>query len=492
MIKDTIKIHDRFTFELKLEFPAEEGVNTTEYNVNSWMFIPASLEINKVTFPKESFFNNLKNLIRFTTPVCLLRDMTVGENSPIKKLENAAFRFSSTPDAENRVKYIQRLKLFASVFAKSMQDSIDLAKKIKPTEDQYHLFEAILKETKLTLESYRSVIPKLRVPTIKKKDFNRFLLTDEYISLFTEYKLLRMGEFLERTGKLGAAKSELLEKIYSFARNEMDYRSGQGYIAVIDPESDNEAFLHRISMLKKYAGSTLFLNVQTSRDGQLAEQLLFSLAAGFSMVFATAIAFWSQSKYGNFTMPFFIALVLSYMAKDRIKEIARVYMSGQLNKLFYDFRTLITNSDGYELGFIKESMSYPEFNKLPEEIQSARRRTINTDVDYEPKDEKIISYRKRIHIYSKKLRRSERAKDFAGITDVMRFNLTSFTRMMDDPERDLLYPTGNGVHYVKGHRVYHLNLLINYISPTGTNFKRFRIVMNRQGIVRIDRIKIKL
>ena len=105
-------------------------------------------------------------------------------------------------------------------------------------------------------------------------------------------------------------------------------------------------------------------------------------------------------------------------------------MSGQLNKLFYDFRTLITNSDGYELGFIKESMSYPEFNKLPEEIQSARRRTINTDVDYEPKDEKIISYRKRIHIYSKKLRRSERAKDFAGITDVMRFNLTSFTRSL--------------------------------------------------------------
>lgn len=492
MIKDTIKIHDRYTFELKLEFPAEDGVNITEYNVNSWLFIPAALEINKVTFPKEAFFNSLKNLIRFTTPVCLLRDMTVGENSPVSKLEKAAFRFSSQPIAENRVKYVQRLKLFASVFAKSLQDSIDLAKKIKPVEDQIHLFDAILKETEIALSAYRAVIPKLRVPTLKKKDFNRFLLTDEYISLLTEYKLLRMGEFLERTGKSGEVKSQLLQKIFSFARKEMDYRVEQGYMSVIEPESDNEAFLHRISMLKKYAGSTLFLNVQTSRDGQLAEQLLFSLAAGLSMVFATAVAFWSQSKYGNFTMPFFVALVLSYMAKDRIKEIARGYMSGQLNKLFYDFRTLITNSDGYELGFIKESMSYPDFEKLPEEIRSARRRTINTDVEYEPKDEKIISYRKRIHIYSKKLRRSERAKDFAGITDVMRFNLTSFIRMMDDPERDLLYPTGTGVHYVKGHRVYHLNLLINYISPTGTNFKRFRIVLNRQGIVRIDRIKIKL
>ena len=37
------------------------------------------------------------------------------------------------------------------------------------------------------------------------------------------------------------------------------------------------------------------------------------------MIFATGIAFAFQQKYGNFTIPLFVALVISYMLKDRIK-----------------------------------------------------------------------------------------------------------------------------------------------------------------------------
>lgn len=62
------------------------------------------------------------------------------------------------------------------------------------------------------------------------------------------------------------------------------------------------------------------------------------LAAGLSMVFATVVSFSFQQTYGNFTMPLFIALVVSYMFKDRIKDLMHYWFANKLGSKFYDYK----------------------------------------------------------------------------------------------------------------------------------------------------------
>ena len=69
--------------------------------------------------------------------------------------------------------------------------------------------------------------------------------------------------------------------------------------------------------------------------------MIFSTAAGLTMILATAIAIYSQYKFGIFTMAFFITRVMSYVFKDRIKEIARDCLSSKLLRFSYEQKVRI-------------------------------------------------------------------------------------------------------------------------------------------------------
>jgi len=71
----------------KLGFYARRKKKVSEFAVNIWIFIPNSLDINPSTYDKKDFYRDLKSNIRLITPVYLLRDITVGDDSPIQKLE---------------------------------------------------------------------------------------------------------------------------------------------------------------------------------------------------------------------------------------------------------------------------------------------------------------------------------------------------------------------------------------------------------------------
>ena len=100
-----------------------------------------------------------------------------------------------------------------------------------------------------------------------------------------------------------------------------------------------------------------FLNAKKKREGIIAEQVYFSVAAGISMIFATAIAFSFQQRYGNFTMPFFVALVVSYMLKDRIKELFRYYFAHKHRSKYFDNKT--TFGIGHnQIGWSREGFDF--------------------------------------------------------------------------------------------------------------------------------------
>ncbi len=84
MIDIQTKIHDQFSIEFKVGFSGTEGVKVDHFDVNSWIFIPNGLNINKQTYTKERFYSDMKSNVRLLTPAFTLKQMVEGEESPLQ------------------------------------------------------------------------------------------------------------------------------------------------------------------------------------------------------------------------------------------------------------------------------------------------------------------------------------------------------------------------------------------------------------------------
>ncbi|WP_394148226.1 hypothetical protein [Shewanella atlantica] len=93
-----------------------------------------------------------------------------------------------------------------------------------------------------------------------------------------------------------------------------------------DTEFGREKLLDRLQLAQRIINRPYQLRRKMLNSNVLAEQLIFGFAAAFAMAFATAVAFITQRAFGNFSTPFFFSLVLSYIFKDRIKELGRNYL----------------------------------------------------------------------------------------------------------------------------------------------------------------------
>ena len=112
---ENIKIHDRFSFEIKFGYKTSYSPNESTYLVNTYIFIPHTLDINRRTYQKEDFYKDLKSYIRFIPPIYLLRNFLAGENSPFIILENAMNKLSVDPSPENIEEYKFTLKMFCCI-----------------------------------------------------------------------------------------------------------------------------------------------------------------------------------------------------------------------------------------------------------------------------------------------------------------------------------------------------------------------------------------
>ncbi len=179
----------------------------------------------------------------------------------------------------------------------------------------------LIEQTDELERRYRALEPLLIRAGASAALLRSYRLADESISVLIEELLLQLHElaaqWLERSDRL-----QWQLQLRQRAQAEIDYRCGHGYPSVLGPQNSEE-LLQRLSVLKKYTSSVLWLSTSTRREGGTLEQVLFASAAGVSMVFATLVAFYAQSIYGQISMPVFLVLVIAYMFKDRIKELGR-------------------------------------------------------------------------------------------------------------------------------------------------------------------------
>jgi len=487
MISESVRIHDKFSFEIKLGYSSNDEIKSPEYSINMYLFVPDSLDVNRFTYKKEDFYYDLKSNIRLMTPVYLLRDICHGNNSPLDSISNAFIKLAKYPEKKNIEQYEFQIKMFGAIVKSALRREVFHIKDNKIDSDNNFLIRNYIKSINELKAEYRALRRTINVPTVDIKLLNIYLFGDEYLGNLTEKYTFRLLRYLRNKNYDKKHKTELLQLI----KKEIDYKSSKELPIVSDNLNNNEELLYRRSVLKKYIESNLFLNTRVKKEGALAEQIIYGLAAGLAMVFATALAFYTQQQYGNFTLPFFIALVVGYMFKDRIKELTRVYFSGRYRKRHFDHKTQIFSGKKHSIGYCKESFSYIDEKEISERVMKRRNRSHLTEIENNWIGEKVILYRKQIKLYPKKIKTVFRGYTISGVNDIARFNISRFTEKMTNPEMPMYFIDDEKYKKIYGSRVYHLNVILNFKTQDKEFFRRYRIVLNREGIKRIQKIMIE-
>jgi len=489
MISVNTKIHDKFSLECKIAYKARRKKKVNDFLLNTWIFVPNSLDINPATYSREDFYKDIRTNIRLITPVFLVRDIASGQALPLKNLEMAMRQLASTPTRSNIAEYEYQIKMFSAIYKSAIRDQLAYILNAAQLEDKEELIVDFLNQTTNILQKYRSLAPIIKTPTVSNIVYNYFTFGDEFMTNLTEKELFGLLNQFKHINEADL-REKLEPLILKTLENEDEHKIACKYLHV-EPESTNKNkdFIFRLSALKKYVESDLFINAKKKRDGVFIEQIYLSIAAGLSMVFATAVAFSFQQAYGNFTMPFFVALVVSYMLKDRIKELSRYYFAQKISTKYYDNKTTISVKDK-EIGFSKESFDFIVEENVPHHVMRLRNRIPLIEADNRYSKEKIILYRKTVHLNRQTLDENTNY-DIDGIVEIFRLNILSFIRKTDNPEVPLyVLNEDEKVFEIMGVKNYYLNIIVQYKHDEDEKFKRYRVGFNRDGINSIEEMKV--
>lgn len=492
-IDENIRIHDKFQFEIKYVYPFDRNVSTTEYTVENYLFIPNHLGINKNTYSKEQFYGDGQKYIRLKTPVFSLYSMTCGADNPLDKLRDTMKTLPIDPEdsvANRHYKY--HLKMFCSIFKSVIRDEESFIENRLNPQDQRAAASKVVNDIQETIEKFRALRPLIHSPHISRKQMSLYNFADEYMSILIEKRIFKLLAFLKK--HKSPKYSKVSPVLLALALAERDYRIKQNYPSITREGQSNEAIVYRGRILKKIMGNILFLDTNVKIEGRLREQIGMGFAAGLAMAFATIFIFLSQQFFEGFTLSLVAILTIIYVFKDRIKEVTKIIMLKILRRYIYDYKTILMTSSDKKIGICREIFNFITKDKLPQMVQRIRNKNYIDELENGYTPEEIIYYKKYIRIYSGQCK--QLLKDFKvdGVIDILRFNVRHILNKMDNPHKTLFVADGDDdFKKIDGNCYYHLNLILKYGNFKQDPFyQKFRIILSRDGIKRIEQVPCDL
>jgi hypothetical protein len=470
-VLERVREHDRYQVEIKQHYPLAAG-GRLSYEVSTYIFIPFALGIDETSYPIDEFYRCTQQYTRLSLKARSLRELTRGANSTFKVIERA-LKGNNTSDASA----IRSLKLLCVVFQKAL--SLQLPSRGESKKSNVIAINELLTETERILDRHRALRSVLADRSEELEAAYQF--TAERMSILAGDALLKCYDFVLRRFPEHALIDGLSEAI----ERENTHRQALNPQFVLSPTGANKEFLSRDSFLKKYVSSVLYLDSERGTEGATLEHVIYALAAGIAMIFATAATFYSQQVFGAYTLPVFCALVFSYMFKDRIKEIGRAHLGRYLRDRLSDRRTEIRAADrGSALGFIRETVRHLPTGKVPPEIKASRHS------DPAGLAESVLRYTKQVVLSAQGLEELEDSgAEIAGVTDILRYDVRPYLHRMDDPIETRLCWADNRLQQVRCQKNYIVELVsAQRHSGAGavSEFQSTTLVLNRKGIKRVE------
>lgn len=483
MISIKAKKHDNFSVEFKFGFDCVMDGVRDDFSVNAWMFVPNSLDINSEIYGKKQFYRDIKSNVRLITPSYLLREIAADDSQPMTLLRSAMEKVASSVQESDMGAYEYHLKMFAAIFKSALRDSATHLRNAVSLADAEHLVEDYLSNSELILKKFRALYAIIDVPSVSDQTRSYFRLCDEFITHTVEIQTIRIVRRMDSTAQTPQEKA-VRQRFAQMVMAQREYKKLKGYGVLNGEVNHDRRLVHHRGMLKKLIESDLYINLRKKKDGVAVEQLLYSIAAGVAMIFATGVAWFTQVKYGNITWPLFVVLVVSYMLKDRIKELMRYYFAHKLGDKYFDKKADISIGNT-RVGVLKEGFDFISWGHTPQIVKDLREKASSIADETRIFEEKILLYRKHLTIDDKALQ-SNADYPMRGINEIMRLHLTRFTQKMDNPTVPIdTFDENGNVITIQVQKSYYINIVFQLQHDGQIEYHHFRITMTRDGILHI-------
>jgi hypothetical protein len=492
-----ISEHDRSTFELVVDYHLESIIGeeknfsknlmkkrAVDYSSKMYCFFPKNLDVNEETISAQKIYQQKKHYLRFHAP---RPKKNKGHILPITRRYLASkARVLEAKKLKKSLEY--ELKLFAHYVGHLVKEADHNYDSTRNYSKKNQLLNVSVSKISNLIIEFRSIcFGKNSFLFDGEKIAN---LIDEHISGQYIYFL---EECVERTKD---------EKYRILLENERQYRRRFG----CNLNSDREAFYQRMSMLKKYVSSSLYLNKFIKRRDKMYANMGAALAAGIAAFYTNLIYLKSNLAFGteDFGLQAYLmigAAVLVYISKDRMKDLGKEYFDKKLKSFLpsveaiYSHKSPRTNGSVFEREILRcaEFVSYVSKENLPDDIQYIRKLTLNED------EGQLLES---VYCHEKEIELLPGAKfacnaGFSQVKDILRFNIDFMISGLDNPTRELItIDESNRFTTIEVPKNYFFDVVIKFGDFLKNNKKSknlceivaFRIKLNKKGLIGIERL----
>ncbi|MDL2231754.1 hypothetical protein LJB85_03340, partial [Porphyromonadaceae bacterium OttesenSCG-928-L07] len=155
MIDVKVRIHDKFSVEFKTGYVVKKDAKDNDFVMNTWIFIPYSLDINSSTYPKSHFYRDTKSYVRLITPIYSLQEVADSNALPFMFLQVAFNELVADPSTENMAEFEYQIKMFTSIAKSALRQECDHLIKAQSPEEREVAVDLYLQRIEAITSSYR-------------------------------------------------------------------------------------------------------------------------------------------------------------------------------------------------------------------------------------------------------------------------------------------------------------------------------------------------
>ncbi len=475
-LKESVKVTSPLQIEMKERITFPEGMESVRYTLETYLFMPAALQVTSANFTSAGLLKTLKNYIRLRARKCPLEQF-LASAGPLSQLDEALAAVNPSDSTAVR-NYENAVRRFALTYRQSVKSALERLSRF-PDDAAVADVQALAGTIAGILAAYRERSPKLKA--LESQMTSRAgTYCDEFMSIITSYYI--KDAYL-------ALSFEKEAPLIALWESEKDYRLAHYPNSVPGPDKDNEALLFRWSLLKKFVSSFLFIEARTEGGQPVLLHTLYGIAAAVAMLFATVVAFSWQGAYGSLSMNLFWAMVVAYIFKDRIKEGLRAWLYKRFAKWIPDRRVQLFRTGAAHAGFVRESFRFIEPQQLPEKIRELRHHAHTVDLLSARLHEDMLLYKKEVTLEHLPLLTEDTGN---SVLDITRLDVADFLRYTENLMEELPVLDDDDFSRAKtaafGEKIYHIYLAQRLHSGERTACAMQRLVINARGIKRLETV----
>lgn len=196
MIDLETKIHDKFTLEFKVGFNTETAERKTkfrDYVMNTWIFVPNSLDINAAKYSKEDFYRDLKSGVRLITPSYSLHELANDEQLlPSQALISNFNDMSSAPKDTQDLTHA--IKMYCAIAKSAFRDGCFAITQHTDNNGLSSSCNRFLEDGRKILARFRGLFNQLNEQNSSDRIRQVFSYGDEFLSNVMEKYAYRLRD----------------------------------------------------------------------------------------------------------------------------------------------------------------------------------------------------------------------------------------------------------------------------------------------------------